>query len=281
VLRVQTERTDYYFKALPAVYAAEPRLVQQLASWQPGRVPDVVAVEPDEHWLLTRNCPGQSLELGASLAAWERAAAAYAELQIAASQHLPGLRALGCRQRDPLALQALIAPLLADTPALQLDAEHGLDAVELRRLRELGPCLEAACLELGAIGELPLSLEHGDLWGSNVYASDDQVAFIDWTDASLAHPFFSLTPLLQSARWAFEGVEDAEQRIVDAYLAPWTACAPPDTLHRAMALARPLAAVHIAATYWRDVPQPHRQWWMPRAVPFFLRLALAEWSATR
>ena len=41
---------------------------------------------------------------------------------------------------------------------------------------------------------LPLTLEHGDLWSSNVYVSDSEVAFIDGTDASLSHPFFSLMP---------------------------------------------------------------------------------------
>ena len=31
---------------------------------------------------------------------------------------------------------------------------------------------------------------------------------------------------------------------------------------------------HIAVTYWSLTPGPHQQWWMPRAVPFFARMAL-------
>jgi hypothetical protein len=125
-----------------------------------------------------------------------------------------------------------------------------------------------------------VSIRPGSPLIANVYVADDRVEFIDWTDASLAHPFFSLMPLLVSASWDpnLSRVPEARQRIADAYLSKWTTYAAPKRLRRALAVARPLAALHIAVTYWRDIPQPHRQWWMERMVPFFLRLALAEWD---
>jgi len=280
VLRIEADQGTLYCKLLPPAYAAEPALVQQLAQWRPACVPPVVAVDPGARWLLLRACAGQSLEAGAPPEDWERAARAYAALQLTSSRHLPALRALGCRDRDLLTLRSMIGPLLDDDAALRLDAEHGLTEDELRRLRALRPHVEAACTALAASG-LPVALEHGDLWASNVYVGPHDVAVIDWTDASLAHPFLSLSPLLQSARWDAQlaHMPDAEQRIMDAYLEPWTAFAPLAHLRRMVALARPLAAVHIATTYWRAIPQPHHQWWMPRCVPFFLRLALAEWDA--
>jgi thiamine kinase-like enzyme len=177
-------------------------------------------------------------------------------------------------------LRTLIGPLLADEAALLLLGEHGLSIKELSRLRELRPSLESACEEL-AHGDIPLALEHGDLWSSNVYVSDDQVQFIDWTDASISHPFFSLMPLLESAKWDVEpaSVPALQARVIDAYLEPWTAYSTPARLRRALALARPLAALHIATTYWHDIPQPHQQWWIPRMVPFFVRMALNQWDA--
>jgi len=236
-------------------------------------------VATNSQWLLTRACGGHSLESGAPLATWERVARTYAELQIESTSHLPKLRALGCRERGPLDLRALIGPLVGDHAAQLQGTEHGLTTSETSRLQQLQPPIEAACDELASSG-LPLALEHGDLWDSNVYVADDRVEFIDWTDASLAHPFFSLMPLLVSAAWDpnLSTVPEAQQRIADAYLSKWTAYAAPKRLRRALAVARPLAAIHIAATYWRDVPQPHSQWWMERMLPFFLRLALAEWD---
>jgi hypothetical protein len=67
--------------------------------------------------------------------------------------------------------------------------------------------------------------------------------------------------------------------LIDAYLERWTAYATRERLRRALALAGPLAALHIAMTYWREVPRPHTQWWIPRMVPFFVRMALEQWEA--
>jgi aminoglycoside phosphotransferase (APT) family kinase protein len=254
-------------------------LVHHLAQWEPAFVPAVVATNTYERWLLMRACRGRALDSGAPLTAWERVAGAYAELQVESSTHAATLRALGCREHGPLELRTSVGPLVGDEAALLRGTEHGLTAEETGRLRQLRPSLEAACDELAQSG-LPRALEHGDLWSSNVYVGDDRVAFIDWTDASLSHPFFSLAPLLLSASWDpyLSTVPDAQQRIVDSYLEHWTTYAAPERLRRALALARPLAAMHIAITYWRDIPRPHTQWWIKRMVPFFLRMALAEWD---
>ena len=280
VLRVQTDQEDLYFKALPRAYAHEPRLAQHLAHLHPGLVPEVVATNRRERWLLMRACRGQALEAGAPLSVWERAAATYAELQIASIAHANRLHALGCRQRGPLELRTLIGPLLSDEAALLGAGGYRLSLHELRRLHGLQPSLEAACDEL-AESDLPLTLEHGDLWSSNVYVSDSDVAFIDWTDASLSHPFFSLMPLLQSAQWDLDqaSVQTAQSRMIDGYLERWAPYANRDRLRRALALAGPLAALHIATTYWRDIPRPHTQWWIPRMVPFFVRMAVDQWDA--
>ncbi|MBV9546978.1 MAG: phosphotransferase [Chloroflexi bacterium] len=280
VLRVHTEQEDLFFKALPRSYAGEPRLAQFLADCHPGSVPGVVATHERERWLLMRACDGRCLEEGAPVRAWERAAAGYAQLQVQSASELKTLEALGCPVRDPLQLRTLIGPLLADETALLGLGEHGLSMEELSRLREVRPSLESACEEL-ADGDIPLALEHGDLWSSNIYVSDDQVQFIDWTEASISHPFFSLMPLLESATWDLDPgtVPALQARVIDAYLERWTAYSTPARLRRALALARPLAALHIASTYWRDIPQPHHQWWIPRMVPFFVRMALEQWDS--
>jgi hypothetical protein len=279
VLRIQTDQDTLYFKALPRSYASEPALVDHLAQWEPAFVPAVVATNTHERWLLMRACRGRPLESGVPLTAWERVAGAYAELQVESSMHAAKLRALGCREHGPLELRTLVGALVGDEAALLRGTEHGLTVEETGRLRQLRPSLEAACDELAQSG-LPRALEHGDLWSSNVYVGEDRVAFIDWTDASLSHPFLSLAPLLLSASWDpyLSTVPDAQQRIIDSYLEHWTWYAAPEPLRRALALARPLAAMHIAMTYWRDIRRPHSQWWMKRMVPFFLRMALAKWD---
>jgi Phosphotransferase enzyme family len=280
VLRVHTEQEDLYFKALPRSYASEPRLAAFLADRHRDFVPGVVAANEGERWLLMRACHGQCLEEGAPLSAWERAAAGYAELQVGSTSQVGNLEGLGCPARGPADLRTLIGPLLADETALLGPGENGLSTEEVKRLSELRPRLESACDEL-ADGDIPLALEHGDLWSSNVYVSDNHVQFIDWTEASVSHPFFSLTPLLESATWDVDpaAVPALQARVIDVYLEHWTAFSTPERLRRALAIARPLAALHIATTYWRDIPQPDQQWWIPRMTPFFVRMALEQWES--
>jgi len=275
VLRVETDHSDLYFKALPRTYGAEVPLIQQLADWYPANVPEVVGADVRQRWLLLRACAGPCLEDGALLTDWQRVARAYAELQVASAARVDHLRALGCHDRSPTVLQAAIGPLFAYQAAFLVGDENGLTQAELQRLRAWQPWLEAACAELTASRQ-PLTLEHGDLWASNIYVSDAEPQFIDWTDACLSHPFLSLGPLLRSASWDahLRGDTGAPRKVADAYLEAWSAYDRPAQLQHLLALAEPLAALHIAVTYWSLTPRPHQQWWMPRGVPFFARMAL-------
>src|SRR5207244_6081507 len=177
--------------------------------------------------------------------------------------------------RAPRTLREAIGPLLADKAALLVSEEHGLTSAELEILRAAQPWFEAACDELSA-SSLPLTLEHGDLWASNIYIGDGEPQFIDWTDACLSHPFLSLGPLLRSAGWdaQLQDNSGAVRTIADAYLEPWSAYASPAELRRLLELAQPLVALHIAVTIWLHSPGSHQHWWLWRMVPFFAPTAL-------
>jgi hypothetical protein len=246
-----------------------------MAAWFPAHLPAVVGADGDRRWLLLRRCEGQCLEEGAPLATWRDVARAYADVQVAAAQQVDRLRELGCPDRSPSTLREEIGRLCADEAAFLVDQAHGLTSAELQRLRAAQPWLAQACDELSA-SNLPLSIEHGDLWASNVYVGEHGPMFIDWTDASISHPFLSLGPLLRSAGWDAHLQSDpaALQQIADAYLQAWSAFASPTHLRRELDLAMPLAALHIAMTSWSHPAGSHQQWWLWRMVPFFARMAL-------
>ena len=275
VLRVLTDQGELYFKAMPRAYAGEVALIQRLAKWYPAWLPSVESADLGRRWVLLRACGGRCLEAGAPLADWQRVARAYAQLQLASAQKVDRLRALGCPDRSLRTLREAIEPLLADKAALLVSEEHGLTSAELESLRAALPWLEATCDELSA-SSLPQTLEHGDLWASNIYIGDGDPQFIDWTDACLSHPFLSLGPLLRSAGWDAQLQDDsgAVRKIADAYLEPWSAYASPAELRRLLELAEPLAALHIAVAISLHSPGSHQQWWLWRMVPFFARTAL-------
>src|SRR5437016_1843638 len=85
VLRVPTAEGDVYFKAVAPIHRFEAALTGLLAELQPGRVPEVIAVDAERGWMLMRDGGTRLRELvetRADLHHWERLLPEYAQLQI-------------------------------------------------------------------------------------------------------------------------------------------------------------------------------------------------------
>ena len=252
----------------------EARLTRFLAQHFPDVVPQVVAAEPARRWLLMTTCRGRKLEQIADIAVWERAANRYARLQVACIDHVPALNALGCPTRDLGQLALSIESLAAD--AALLPRPGGLTRAEHSRFVALVPELLRHCDELAASG-IPYSLEHGDFWPGNVFCDDTSCVFIDWEDAVVSHPFFSLAPLTVGLMNAGLGSSENVARVERAYMSAFVPLAPPDRLRRAIELAMPLCFFDMAARYRRQRPSMvllHP--WMRDLVPQTVRLALSR-----
>ena len=68
VLRVPTTDGDLYFKAVSAIHVFEAALTGLLAELQPGRVPEVVAMDAERGWMLMRDGGARLRELVTSRA---------------------------------------------------------------------------------------------------------------------------------------------------------------------------------------------------------------------
>jgi hypothetical protein len=280
ILRLPTAAGPAYFKAVPPMFGHEPALTGALAAALPGRIAQPVAADPARGWLLMRELPGPTLDtLVDAIEPWEVALAAFAEVQIASARRVAELRAAGVPARPLAALSAGLDALLAELAAAAPESPDGLTAADRERLRGLGPRLRAAAAELAAFG-LPEAVEHGDFWPGQVVATPDGPGFLDWSDSSIAHPFFSLLLFLVELDDFFPRLPGARQRLRDAYLAPWAAAFPGRDLARAFELAQPLAAIHHAAAYHTVVlPNMEVRWEMELMLPFFLKLALRHAEA--
>ena len=281
VLRLRTAAGEIYLKARPYSGASEPRVTGYLARYFPACMPMVLAIETQRRWLLMRATPGPVLMDVRDPTRWEQTAETCARIQIECIGRAAELTALGCPVRPLDWLHGEIPPLLDDTAALQpADAESLTDA-EVAAVRGLGSELQATCRALAAL-DVPLSLEHGDLWGVNVIAGERDSVLIDWEDACWSHPFFSAFLLLASLRHtdALAEVPDARARIQTAYLGPWREWAraggrPIDHVGRAFRLARRLAPVHYAVQFRRfALPLIETSWEVRAFAPLFLRALL-------
>jgi thiamine kinase-like enzyme len=137
------------------------------------------------------------------------------------------------------------------------------------------PMLRRHCEQLAAAG-IALTLEHGDLWPSNLFVDAQHCAIIDWEDVIIAHPFFSLAPLSVGLRRSRAYSPELLARLESVYLAAFEGVVTKARLRSALILAAPLGFIDMAIRYRHERPSVvalHP--WMRELVPEALRLALA------
>lgn len=224
VARVPTADGDVWFKEVPEHLAFEPALTLALAERHPAHVPEVIAAEGRR--LLTRDA-GRRLrnvhDEGAAGPSWEDLLPLYAELQLGLVTEVETALALGVPDRRPQRLVAERLPGWEGTEAAIADAVEALgDAV-------------------------PATVVHEEATDGNVFVRNGHVRFIDWGEASVAHPF---TGALLPLRVAVERGGDAE-RLRDLYLEPFTRHAPLQALREQFRDAYLLATV-VRALGWQE-----------------------------
>lgn len=237
--RVPTRRGDVYVKAVPDFFAREVTVTCAL-SGVPGAAPPVLAADTRRGLLLLDGCG----EAGGDPAAVLR--------QLARVQRatLPLLPELNLPDRGPAYLLARLDALFSDA-SLHAD-EHGPHPDALTP--------EEAALERLRVSPIPLTLGHGDLHGGNVTTHGDQVTLLDWSDASLPHPFLDANPAYLFADGSDPVTLDAAR---DAYLREWTDLAPPDDLRALHADATLAAEIYRALGYADGIQgavEDRREW---------------------
>lgn len=264
----------YYLKGVPPFFAHELPLSAWLAERFPALCPAVEAMAPDAGLLLLREAPGTPLlDQQPALALCAAALRRCAELQIATLPHAAELQALGLPVRDEAWLCGGLDDLLEDARSLRSGSATGMSAEEVEQLRARGPALHAACAQLAACA-LPLALEHGDFGAWQILAEGEQLTLLDWSDAGLANPLFSLAGFLSELPPALDEPAAREQ-LIAAYLEPWRALVDDATLQRAWAASAELLGLYGALIYQREIlPQMELAWEMENMLPFFARMLL-------
>jgi hypothetical protein len=268
VMTVATDRGTVYFKASPPMFAREPVLTQALAKQFPGHTPRVLAVDAERHWMLMADFGATTLADLEDEGAWREALSALARIQRSQIGRTDRLLELGCPDRglDVLAEQTEV--LLTDTDAMLPGHPLGLSSQEIEALQGLGPRLSD--IRAGLAGyRLPQTLEHGDLDVGNASIQDGNCVYTDWSDSSVAHPFFTPANIC--------GWHRDSEAMRDAYLESWTDFGPMSRLREAYRLAEPLNALHQAIGYHRYIlprVEPSARWELEGYLPVCLKRLL-------
>lgn len=232
--RLSTTNGTVYFKAPAPAYPYEAALTQALARWRPDCTVPVLAVDLDQGWLLTADDGITLRDIGRSpgqVEHWLKVLPLCAELQIEMAARVPELITLGMPDRRLAMLPRLYAELMEDTDNLRVGLEPGLTPEEYQRLLDLQPRIVDFCEQLASAG-LPETLTHEEVHDGNVLVNGDRYVFIDWSDSSVAHPFFTMLVTIRAAAHRLELAEFGPEmmHLRDAYLEPWTTFATRPTL---------------------------------------------------
>lgn len=270
VWAVETETHRYYLKQNCELQAFEAALVAELAALVPGRVVPVAAADAGRGLLLT---PDQGQVLADTTAdddldQWCRVVAAGAALQREVAPAAGTLAGFGLTEIAPGEAAAYVERRVDELSALPEGDPRRLDADDTAALRALLPVVRGWAERVAALG-LPVTLNHNDLHGNNVFRVGEELRFFDFADALLTEPLGALlVPLNVLAGRLDAGPDDPRLwRVADAALEVWSDVAPADELRVALPAALQLARLGRVESWARCCASMTRQ-------------ELAEWGDT-
>jgi hypothetical protein len=274
--RVPTKQGLVYFKALSPTLKFEAAVTAALALWRPDCMLPLIAADLNKGWMLSADAGVMLRSLMQSvddLRHWHNVLPLYAEVQIELVGRAPELLALGMPDRRLTTLPRLFEQLLEDTDNLRVGLPKGLTFEQHNLLRNLPPRFAALCEQLAAHA-LPETICHEEIHDGNVVVGGGRYTFADWSDSSVAHPFFTMLVTMRSVAHRLKLDEDGPEmiRLRDIYLESWTPFESPENLRAAFRLAYRLAMVNRSLSYHRILgPLPERYKVENDAIPGWLQ----------
>ena len=254
LFRIETNGPALWFKAVGEPNQREFPLTLALAKLFPGYLPTILAERQDWNGWLTQEIEGTHLSETQESALWEAAASALAELQIQSIRCIDQILAAGAHDLRATTLSELVGPfveIMASLMGRQTKVPPPiLSRAELAVLRKQ---VQEAFEVLEDLN-IPDSLGHLDLNPGNIIVPPDRCAFLDWAEAYVGNPFFSLQYLLEHLRRAIGTNSTIETRLIELYCAQWKQVIPPPAITEALGLAPLLAVFAYAAgsNAWAD-----------------------------
>ena len=223
--------------------------MQVIAEHCPKLLPSPLAIEPELGWVLMQDYGSEMLHECPDITRWEEALRLFSQSQVEQVERVHQWLTLNIPDRRLGRMVEMIDPLIASCSQMLTGGANGLSEADLGDLRSLSMPLKLMCARLAQF-DVPNTLVHGDL-GGNIIIGESGYTFFDWTDVCVSHPFFDMATI--SAAYFDESIlkdnQDADTRLRDAYLEPWTARIPMERLVEAFEISRPLGALHQAMSY--------------------------------
>jgi hypothetical protein len=247
LVRLETNGPAVWFKAVGEPNAREFPVTLTLARLFPKYIPEILATKADWNGWLMSEATGTNLDETTDTSLWQTAAAAAANLQIESIASTGQLLRSGAHDLRTKTLAAAVSPFMTVvTELMRQQPEAPPPVLSEMELDRMGERVQDAISQLGAL-RIPDTLGHLDLNPGNIIVPPKGCMFLDWAEAYVGHPFFSLQYLLEHFRRIVRANPASEAELTASYLAPWKHIASPEFLTEAMTFAPLLAVFAYAA----------------------------------
>ncbi|HET7432858.1 MAG TPA: hypothetical protein VFJ89_15215 [Nocardioides sp.] len=196
-IRVPTAAGPVWFKANTEELRHEALVTHLLSRRVPHRVPPLIADDVERGWMLMEDAGRRLREVVAEerdLSRWVDVLDGAADVARAMEPDVDDLLAAGV---PDLRLATLPDKYAALVESIDVD----------RRFRDAVPRVREMAEELATYG-VTETLQHDDLHDGQVFVTGDRQLILDWGDAVVSHPFFTLSVTLEGVvAWGLDDVE--------------------------------------------------------------------------
>jgi len=246
LIRFETNGPAVWFKAVGEPNVHEYRIITLLTKLRPNGFPTILASRDDWCGWLMEEAKGAPPNEKTQEEAWRRVAFSLARLQGETRKYADELCAAGCRDlRTPQLLTCMPQFLGLMISLMERQIVRSPAPLSPSQLDELEKKLVAGCQILGAL-PWPDSLGQSDFSLGNLLIGPDRIVFLDWAEAHVGCPVFTLEyllALLQKQRSGQTSWQDSLRKVYSAY---WQSVLPRTAVTEALRLG-PLLAVYAYA----------------------------------
>jgi hypothetical protein len=216
VLRVPTSSGPVWFKANASEFLHEVLVVERVSDRVPARVPPLLGRDLDRGWMLMGDAGERLREVVVeeqSLERWHDVLEGAADVARALEPDVDDLLRAGVPDHRLSTLVDRYAELVQ-----RIDVEPRFVSAT-SYVRDLVDELASY-----AVTE---TLQHDDLHDGQVFVKDGRNLIMDWGDAVISHPLFTLSVSLEGGvAWGLDDVEDSED--IEPYVATYLMRYAPD-----------------------------------------------------
>ncbi|MDP1724028.1 MAG: phosphotransferase [Alphaproteobacteria bacterium] len=250
VTKIDTSKGCIFLKSMAKDFSIEPKVLSFLSAQITQKVPDIIASNQDLSCFLMKDCgvPFRTiLKENFNAELYCAVLKIYSDIQIKTIPYVDKLLAIGVNDWRLEKLPQLYNDFIKQKEMLLAD---GLMSFEIDVLEHLTPKLQILCERLASY-TIPETIEHGDLHDNNILIQGDRITINDWGDASIAHPFFSIVSVLDSAKRNHQLDDQVCLRLQKSYLAQWKDYGTDNKLQEAFVLAQIIKHFTFALNFAR------------------------------